>query len=168
MTTSLTPEDLENFLTENKIEAEVVRLKAKTPTVETAAEVVRVSPDQIVKSLLFLIETPDGERREVLVIASGTGKIDRRLLGRHYGVNRRKTVFANAETVLELTGYPVGAVPPLGHRQALEVLVDPDVLVHRVVYGGGGSDRALLRLDPQDILRYNRAEVVAVQRSAEE
>ncbi len=168
MTALLTPDDLENYLSKNRIDAEIVRLKAHTPTVETAAEVVRVSPDQIVKSLLFLIDLPEGERREVLVIASGTGKIDRRLLGKHFGVSRRKTVFADAETVQELTGYPVGAVPPLGHRQPLEVLVDPDVLKHQVVYGGGGSDRALMRLDPQDILRHNQAEVVAVQRPAEE
>lgn len=168
MTAPLTPDDLEAYLTENSIDAEIVRLKAHTPTVETAAEVVRVSPEQIVKSLLFLIEIPDGGRREVLVIASGTGKIDRRLLGKHYGVSRRKTVFADADTVQGLTGYPVGAVPPIGHRQPLEVLVDPDVLKHRVVYGGGGSDRALMRLDPQDILRHNRAEVVAVQRAAKE
>lgn len=168
MTAPLTPDDLEAYLTENSIDAEIVRLKAHTPTVETAAEVVRVSPEQIVKSLLFLIEMPDGGRREVLVIASGTGKIDRRLLGKHYGVSRRKTVFADADTVQGLTGYPVGAVPPIGHRQPLEVLVDPDVLKHSVVYGGGGSDRALMRLDPQDILRHNRAEVVAVQQAAKE
>ena len=164
MDTPLTPDDLESYLAENRIQAEVIRLDAATPTVETAAAVVGVSPDQIVKSLLFLIELPEQERREVLVIASGTGKIDRRLLGEHYGVNRRKIEFADADTVQGLTGYPVGAVPPIGHRRSLEVLVDPDVLANSVVYGGGGSDQALLRLDPQDILQYNRAEIVSLQK----
>ena len=115
-----------------------------------------------------LYAQPEAGPRPVLVIASGTGKIDRRLLGAHFGVNRRKTIFADAETVLSLTGYPVGAVPPIGHRERLEVLVDPAVLVHAEVYGGGGSDRALMRMDPQDILRHNDAEVVPVQKSDQE
>ena len=119
--------------------------------------------DQIVKSLLFLIEGGD----PVLVIAAGTGRIDRRKLAAHFGINRRKTHFADAETVLELTGYPVGAVPPIGHRQPLDVLVDPAVLDHETVLGGGGSGQALLRLDPQDILRLNQAEVLSLQKTEE-
>ena len=94
-TTPFTPDDLEAYLIENGIEAEVIRLDAPTPTVETAAEVVGVSPDQIVKSLLFLIE-----EHPVLVIASGLGRIDRRLLAKHFGISRRKTHFADADTVL--------------------------------------------------------------------
>ena len=158
-----TPDDLEAYLTEHDIEAELIRLDAPTPTVETAAEVVGVSPDQIVKSLLFMIE-----EHPVLVVASGLGRIDRRLLARHFEINRRKTHFADADTVLALTGFPVGAVPPVGHRTTLEVLVDPAVIEHPVVYGGGGSDSALLRLDPQLILVHNTAKVIPLQEPSKE
>ena len=163
----LTTDDLQEYIIQHQIKGEVVRLETPTPTVEAAAAAVRVAPDQIVKSLLFMIELPEGSR-PVLVIASGTGKIDRRMLGKHFGVNRRKTIFADADTVLGLTGYPIGAVPPLGHRQPLEVLVDPAVMTHEVVYGGGGSDHALLRLDPQEILKHNLANVVLLQKPPEE
>jgi len=148
------------YLTEHQIDGELIHLSVPTPTVETAAEAVNVSPDQIVKSLLFII---DGQ--PALVIASGLGRIDRRLLGRHFGVSRKKTSFADAETVLALTGYPVGAVPPLGHRETLQVLVDPSVLEHETVYAGGGSDTTLLRLQSQDILNDTQAEVVPLQQS---
>ncbi len=160
MSDTLTPQDLEVYLTEHQIDGELIHLEVPTPTVETAAEAVRVSPDQIVKSLLFIIED-----QPVLVIASGTARIDRRLLGRHFGVNRKKTGFADFETVLSLTGYPVGAVPPLGHRQKLKVLVDPSVLSHETVYGGGGSETTLLRLPSQEILQHNQAEVVPLQQN---
>ena len=156
----LTPQDLESYLTEHQIDGELIHLSVPTPTVETAAEAVSVSPDQIVKSLLFLI---DGQ--PALVIASGLGRIDRRLLGSHFGVSRKKTSFADAETVLTLTGYPVGAVPPLGHREKIRVLVDPSVLEHETVYGGGGSETSLLRLKSQDILNHNQAEVVPLQQA---
>jgi len=160
MAIPLTPDDLEAYLSENNIEAEVIRLEAPTPTVEAAAEVIGVHPDQIVKSLLFLIE-----EHPVLVIASGLGRIDRRMLAKRFEINRRKTHFADAGTVLALTGFPVGAVPPIGHRTELDVLVDPAVIAQETVFGGGGSDMALLRLDPQLILKHTRAEVVPLQRS---
>jgi len=158
MTIPLTPQDLEAYLTAHKIAGELIHLEVPTPTVETAAEAVRVNPDQIVKSLLFLIDD-----QPVLVIASGTGRLDRRLLGSFFGVSRKKTRFADAETVLSLTGYTVGAVPPLGHRQKLHVLVDPSVLANDTVYGGGGADSVLLRLSSQEILNHNQAEVVSLQ-----
>ena len=154
----LTPQDLEMHLTEQHIDGELIHLNVPTPTVETAAEAVGVSPDQIVKSLLFII---DGQ--PALVIASGLGRIDRRLLGKYFTVSRKKTSFADAKTVLALTGYPVGAVPPLGHREKLRVLVDPSVLEHETVFGGGGSETTLLRLQSEDILKYNQAEVVPLQ-----
>lgn len=163
MPAPLTPDDLEDFIRQHGLNAEVLRLDAPTPTVEAAAEAAGVSVDQIVKSLLFLIEGGD----PVLVIAAGTGRIDRRKLAAHFGTNRRKTHFADAQSVLELTGFPVGAVPPFGHRQSLGVLVDPAVLEHDTVLGGGGSGQALLRLDPQDILRLNRAEVLSLQKTEE-
>ena len=99
----------------------------------------------------------------VLVIASGPARIDRRALADYLGLNRRKVEFAKAEQVLAITGYPVGAVPPLGHRQKIRVLVDPGVLEHQEVYGGGGSGQALVRLNPQDILDHNQAEVLKLQ-----
>lgn len=168
MTDPLTPQDLQAYLDAHQIEGVLVFPDVPTPTVEAAAAAVQISPDQIVKTLLFLIEAQpeaaDPAPKPVLVVASGTGRIDRRVLGQHFGVNRRKTHFADPATVLELTGYPVGAVPPLGHRQRILVLVDPAVMDYSVVYGGGGSDKALLRMNPADILKYNQAEVVAIQR----
>ena len=158
MSVSLTPQDLEAYLTEHQIDGELIYLEVPTPTVETAAEAVSVSPDQIVKSLLFIIE-----EEPVLVIASGLGRVDRRVLARYFGVGRKKTSFADPETVLSLTGYPVGAVPPVGHRKKLRVLVDPSVLENDTVYGGGGSETTLLRLPSQVIINHNQAEVVPLQ-----
>ncbi len=159
MTDPLTSQDLEAYLDQHKIDAEIVTPEVSTPTVEAAAEAVRVSPDQIVKTLLFLIED-----RPVLVIASGLGRVDQRLLGQHFEISRRKIRFADPDTVVALTGYPVGAVPPVGHREPFPVLVDPAVLEHEEVYAGGGSDHTLIRLNPRDILKHNQAKVVSIQK----
>ena len=65
-----------------------------TPTVETAAEAVNARPDQIVKSILFLVEG-----KAVMVISCGLGIVDRRIVAAHFGTNRRQVRLPDAETV---------------------------------------------------------------------
>jgi len=162
MSTPLKPEDLTLYLQQHDIDGEIILLDVPTPTVEAAADALNVGPEQIVKTLLFLVE-----EQPVLVIANGTVRIDRRLLGKQFGVSRRKTTFADSETVVELTGYPVGAVPPIGHRTPIPALIEPDILNQEIVYGGGGAESALMRLKPADILAHNQAEVVSLQKELE-
>jgi prolyl-tRNA editing enzyme YbaK/EbsC (Cys-tRNA(Pro) deacylase) len=151
----LGPEDLKAFMAEHHIPGEVVHLDVPTLTVETAAEAVGVTPDQIVKSLLF--EVGD---TVVLAITCGTIPVEKRVLASRFGVGRKKVELADADTVLEVTGYPVGGVPPIGHSQAVLAFIDPSVLAHDEVYAGGGGEKALVRLNPKDILKYARPEIL--------
>ncbi|MGD2253918.1 MAG: YbaK/EbsC family protein [Anaerolineales bacterium] len=144
--------DLKAFLHRRQLEAEVVSLAEHTPTVEAAARAVKTVPDRIVKSLLFLV---DGE--PVVAIACGLSPVDRRTIALHYGVGRKRVKLADAETVLEITGYPVGAMPPFGHRQALPTLIDKRVLRQPEVYAGGGQIDTLLRISPEAIARVTSA-----------
>jgi len=158
MSSPLTPEDLKEYLSQHEIAGEVVALTTPTPTVETAAEAVGVEPEQIIKSLLFLaIEEP------VLVIASGTARVEWKMLADYLGISRRKLNMADPATVQELTGYPVGGVPPIGHRQPLRVVMETAVLGHEWVYGGGGSEHALLYVQPSQLAAHLQAEVVDLQ-----
>jgi prolyl-tRNA editing enzyme YbaK/EbsC (Cys-tRNA(Pro) deacylase) len=114
------------------IAGEILHLDVPTPTVETAAEAVGAHPDQIVKSVLFLI---DGS--PVLAVAYGIAHIERRGIADRYNVGRKRVKLADAETVLQFTGYPAGAVPPFGHPRPLRTLLDPGVLEYEQVYAGG-------------------------------
>lgn len=38
----------------------------------------------------------------------------------------------------ELTGFPVGTIPPLGHRKRLKTLVDAELLKYSTIVGGAG------------------------------
>jgi prolyl-tRNA editing enzyme YbaK/EbsC (Cys-tRNA(Pro) deacylase) len=98
---------LSKYITLLGIEAEIVDLEQETPTVAAAAEAVGVSPEQIIKSVLFL-----ADKRPVLVIANGFNRIDRKKLADHLGVSRRRVKIANAQQVLAISGYYAGTVPP--------------------------------------------------------
>jgi prolyl-tRNA editing enzyme YbaK/EbsC (Cys-tRNA(Pro) deacylase) len=150
----LSPADLREFMKQNAVPGEILHLSVPTPTVEAAAQAVGTKPERIVKSILFLVnDTP------VLSITCGQRVINRRAIAQLYGVGRKRVKLAGPETVLQICGYEVGAMPPFGHLVALPTLLDQRVLEHPYVYAGGGAENALLRLNPQDILRVARAKV---------
>ncbi len=151
----LKPSDLQTFMEKNAIDGEIVFLDEPTPTVEVAAKVVGTGPDQIVKSVLFTVRD-----EKVIAMACGTQLIERRAIAAVFGVGRKQVKLANAEIVLETTGYPVGTVPPFGHPQPIRALMDPRVLEHDECYAGGGAHNALTRLNPQDILKITSAEII--------
>jgi prolyl-tRNA editing enzyme YbaK/EbsC (Cys-tRNA(Pro) deacylase) len=99
----------------------------------------------------------------VLSISCGTANIDRRAIARLYNVGRKQVKLAEPELVQQISGYEVGAMPPFGHLEALPTLLDQRVLEHPYVFAGGGAENALVRLNPQDILRVAGAKVTDLQ-----
>jgi prolyl-tRNA editing enzyme YbaK/EbsC (Cys-tRNA(Pro) deacylase) len=151
---------LGRFIAQHGIAAEIVPVAVETPTVPAAAAALGVSPAQIIKSLLFLVRD-----QPVLVIASGDRLVDRGILAARFGVGKKQVKLADAGTVLRLTGYPAGGVPPFGHPAPLLTLLDRAVLAWDAVYGGGGDDRTLLRVAPGELARATGAEWIELSRS---
>jgi prolyl-tRNA editing enzyme YbaK/EbsC (Cys-tRNA(Pro) deacylase) len=144
-----------------------------TPTVPAAAQVLGVEPDQIIKTLLFILEPRDKAEPippAVVVIGNGENRISKRALAQHFGLNPKRVKLAPAETVIDLLGYPPGGVPPFGHRNTLPVLVDQEVIGLREryndrIFGGGGDDHTMLELTVSDLLRVHQPTVLALGES---
>ena len=139
---------------QNGVPGEILHLEVPTPTVEAAARAVNAENDQIVKTLVFVIRD-----QPLAAIACGTAPVSRRKIAAHFGVGRKRVKLASAQQVLEITGYPAGAVPPFGHQTPLPTLLDPRVLDYEEVYAGGGAENALVRLKAADILHTTSAEL---------
>jgi len=142
---------------QHAIQGEILCLSVPTPTVEIAAQALGVAIDQIVKSILFVIN-----HHPVLAIANGTGLIDKRALATEFGVSRKKVKLATPAEMLAISGYEAGAMPPFGHFQPLPTVIDHQVLSLAEVYAGGGADNAMLRINPNDILRVSEARVISL------
>lgn len=162
--------DLQAYMKTRGIPGEILRLGAPTATVETAALALGVRTEQIVKSILFLVKDDPGTAgyKPALAITCGTGHVDKRRIGAHFGVGHKRVRTAFPEEVLALSGYAVGAMPPFGHRQPLATLLDRRVLGLPEAYAGGGDENAIVRLDPQDILRFTNAVVLDLTSPEEE
>ncbi len=150
---------LRAFIQSSGIDAELIKSPADAATVPAAAAALGVHVTQIVKSLLF--ESRRGE--SVLVVASGTERVDRHRVAEVTGLGHLK--LASPDHVLAVTGYAVGGMPPIGHESRLAVIVDEVVLQEPIVYGGGGQSDYLLRIRPDDIVRLTSATVANVARS---
>ena len=167
MTQLQTPADLQGYLIRHGITAELIADLGETPTVPAAAAALGVETEQIIKTLLFLIELPNRRPgpQPVVVIGYGETRVDRKRLSEHFGVGKKRIELAPAAVVAELLGYPAGGVPPFGHRTPLPVLVDAGILGleerHRgEIYGGGGDDRTMMRLTVAELLRVTQPQLV--------
>lgn len=154
---SLTSTDLQHFIDTHQITATILSLEEHTPTVPEAARVLGVEPEQIIKSLVFLVKD-----EPLLVINNGLAKVDRRKVAECCGVGKKQIKFASAEEALDITGYIVGSMPPFGHRRRLRTLIDPAITQFETIFGGGGDINAMLRLTPAELLRVTGDEVLAV------
>ena len=168
----LTPDDLQRYIADHAIRAELIREVGDTPTVPAAAAALGVGTDLIIKTLLFLVEREAGAPPQpVVVISHGTRRVDKGRLAEWCGVGKKRVTLAPAETVLDLLGYPAGGVPPFGHRGAsgvkLPTVLDASVVGLEardggVIFGGGGDDRTMLRLTVDELRRVVQPEIVAV------
>lgn len=167
---ALNPADLQSYIDQAGIDATLIAGIGETPTVPAAAAALGVDPDQIIKTLLFLIETPNQPGtapRPILVISHGQKRVDKGALAAYMGVSKKRVTLAPANVVLELLGYPAGGVPPFGHQNKFSVLIDGSVLGLRVrfagvIFGGGGDDRTMMRLSVDELIRTTAPEVVAL------
>jgi prolyl-tRNA editing enzyme YbaK/EbsC (Cys-tRNA(Pro) deacylase) len=128
-----------------------------TRTAEDAAAAIGVAVAQIVKSLVF---TVDG--RPVMALVSGANQLDETKLGAAAGGSPARRADANA--VREATGFPVGGVPPLGHR--LPVFVDRDLLAFDTVWAAAGTPHVVFGAAPAVLAEATGAVVCDLARSS--
>ncbi len=126
-------------------------------TAVDAANAIGCEVAQIVKSLIFEV---DGEI--VLAYVSGSNQLDEHKLAAAAGGLTCKRV--DADVVREVTGFPIGGVPPIGHATALRVFIDPDLLLHEVVWASAGTWHDVFPLAPDQLQRVSGGIVVELKR----
>jgi prolyl-tRNA editing enzyme YbaK/EbsC (Cys-tRNA(Pro) deacylase) len=128
------------------LDIRVQTFDAPTSTAEEAAAAIGCELGAIVKSLCFIVADDP-----VLVLAAGDRRVDSKALRRIFGVSKRQVAIADRETVLRVTGYEVGGVPPLGHPQPLRTLIDRSLERFTTVYAAAGTSHAIFPI-PYDTL----------------
>jgi prolyl-tRNA editing enzyme YbaK/EbsC (Cys-tRNA(Pro) deacylase) len=128
-----------------------------TRSARDAARAVGCEVGQIAKSLVFKGATT---RQAVLVIASGSNRVDEKKLSERIG---EPVLKADADFVRQQTGFAIGGVPPVGHAQPIAVFIDEDLLAYSEIWAAAGTPRAVFRLTPRELQKITSGRVIDVK-----
>jgi len=131
---------------ERGLEITTKRFPEGTKTAADAAAAIGVTVGQIVKSLVFGVDS-----EIVMALVSGSNQLDEKKLAAAAGGAKCSRV--DADAVRAATGYPIGGVPPFGHSTQLRVFVDPDLLQYDEVWAAAGTWNDNFGAAPADIVR---------------
>ena len=147
-------ESVRAFFAEKAPDISVVESPQSSATVALAAAAHGVEPGRIAKTLSLRI----GER-VVLIVASGTSRMDNRKLKALFG-GRPKML--GVDEVAKITGHEVGGVCPFGLRTPLPVYCDLSLKAFDEVVPAAGSTHSAVRIAPARMAELVAAEWVDV------
>ena len=136
---------------------QVVEFPASTRTAADAAAAIGCEVAQIAKSLVFRTKA---EQRPILVIASGVNRVNEKRLRDLVGEPIEK---ADADFVRERIGFAIGGVPPVGHREALDIFIDEDLLALGEIWAAAGTPNAVFRLPAADLAALTGGRVASIK-----
>jgi len=143
----------------------VIDFDESTHTAPEAAAALEADLGQIVKSLVFVVPTPDGPE-PLLCLVAGHNRVDVARLAAVTGAADIRR--ASAREAHELTGFSIGGIPPIGHGRVIRVIMDPDLGRYPVVWAAAGLSTAVFGVPPATLRILSNAMVapIAEERSA--
>jgi prolyl-tRNA editing enzyme YbaK/EbsC (Cys-tRNA(Pro) deacylase) len=154
---SASAQKVQDALAAQGVACRVVELPGSTRTAQEAAQAIGCGVEQIVKSLVFRGRQ---SARPLLVVASGTNRVNEKLVGAALGEPIER---ADADFVRGRTGFVIGGVPPVGHDEAILTFVDEDLLQYDELWAAAGTPHAVFRLTPDDLRRITGGQVIRIK-----
>ncbi|EKT58500.1 YbaK/EbsC family protein [Providencia sneebia] len=142
-------ESVKEFIACHAPDIEVIETEGITATVEQAAIVHNVEPNQIAKTLSLKVKNT-----VVLVVCAGEARLDNLKVKQALGGKAR---MLRADEVVELTGHPIGGVCPFGLPTDLPVYCDISLKLYQEVVPAAGSVNSALRISPQRMVELTQA-----------
>lgn len=147
--------DVHNYLQVEEIPHEIFLLNSPAKTAERTAALLGLHLDEVVKSVVFMVKD-----KPILTIVPGDRRASYKKVKEILGVSKLR--LASSQEVTDLTGYVLGATPPLAHRTSLYTLIDQSIVDKKVLYTGGGEVNAMLKIRPQDLIRATEGKVADI------
>lgn len=155
-TLSKSAQVIQDILAQQDIDFQVIELPESTRTAQEAAQSIGCSIQQIVKSLVFkTMQTHE----PLLVLASGPNRVNEKLIEAHLGQKIEK---ADADYTREITGFAIGGIPPVGHKQRIPTLIDQDLLTLEDLWAAAGTPHAVFKLKANTLQPLTQGTIIAI------
>ncbi|MDF2726129.1 MAG: rane protein [Paenibacillus sp.] len=148
---------VQNKLSELGHANQVLELADSTRTAQEAADAIGCDVAQIAKSIIFRLA---GSDKPLLVVASGGNRVNEKQIAKRIG---EKLVKADADYVLEHTGFVIGGVAPIGHSEPVMTLIDEDLFAFQTLWAAAGHPKAVFELTPDELVQMTGGQVMAVK-----
>lgn len=135
----------------------VMELSASTRTAQEAAMTIGCEVAQIVKSLVFRTQET---QKPILVLASGVNRVNEKNIEQEIG---EKIIKADADFTRECTGFVIGGVPPVGHKQVMPTFIDEDLLQFDELWAAAGTPNAVFNLHSSDLCKLTNGQVISIK-----
>jgi Cys-tRNA(Pro) deacylase len=119
------------------------------------AAVLGLEISQVAKAVVFLADD-----RPVMAVLPGDEKVDFSKLKK--SLEASKVKLATPEQILDLTGYLIGATPPVALVNQMPVYIDIRALKEEVLYVGGGEPNSILKIRSYDLVRVVEGDIVDI------
>ncbi len=136
---------------------QVIELPQSARTAQEAADALSCKVAQIAKSIIFRIVESN---YPVLVIASGVNRVNEKQIEL---LLNQKLGKADAEFVREHTGFVIGGVSPIGHKNTLLTFIDEDLFQYEEIWAAAGHPKAIFQLTPNELLEMTKGTVVNIK-----
>ena len=144
-------------LNEFGYELNVMEFSDSTRTSQEAANAVGCEVGQIAKSLIFKGKI---SQKPILIIASGANRVNEKLLKEYIGEKLEK---ADADFVLEHTGFAIGGVPPVGHIKPITTYIDEDLMQYEEIWAAAGTPNSVFKLSPKILVEITKGSVINIK-----
>ena len=135
-----------------KSEIKVIELEQTARTANDAANSLNTEVGSIVKSLLFRTEG-----NFFLCLVSGDKRCSLNKLKKIF--NSKDLSMASPDEVKDQTGYTIGGVSPVGHKNKLEILVDESLNRFKNLYAAAGHPNCIFKINFDELLNLTNGTV---------
>ena len=135
-----------------KSEIKVIELEQTARTANDAANSLNTEVGSIVKSLLFR-----NEENFFLCLVSGDKRCSLNKLKKIF--NSKDLSMASPDEVKDQTGYTIGGVSPVGHKNKLEILVDESLNRFKNLYAAAGHPNCIFKINFDELLNLTNGTV---------
>ena len=141
---------------EKGIEIEILNLEVSTKTSQEAADAVNCDIKQIAKSIVFFESI---QKKLVQIFVSGPNRVNLKSFENQTNLTIEK---ADADYVRESTGFAIGGVAPLGHKNRPLYFIDETLTDFHEVWCAAGTPSSLFKLKTEDLLKATEAKILNI------